>query len=136
MHFESPKSDTKRERYDQNTESCTETKLRAREGNFRYLIQTLLENNLDVNFDLISSYKYKIWMTMKGSLSRLFIHNSFIKSIKNKGSIAIYWERRSSHSKELKFNYIKFWRIQLWTWRSTSFVFFHNPGDIFLLFFL
>lgn len=53
MYFESPKSDTKRESYDQNTEGCAESKLCARECNFPYLIQTLLEDNLDVNFDLI-----------------------------------------------------------------------------------
>jgi hypothetical protein len=90
MHFESPKSDTKRESYDQNTENYAETKLRTHKDNFPYLIQTLLEDNLDKNFDLISSYKYKIWAAMKGSLSCLFIHNSFIKSIKNKGPIAIF----------------------------------------------
>lgn len=48
-HFESSKSDIKRESYNQITDYCVETKF-ARENNYPYSIRTLLETNLNVIF--------------------------------------------------------------------------------------
>jgi len=52
--------------------------------------------------------------------------------IENTRSITILWERRSSPRKNWRPITSRNWRIQIWNWESTSFVFFHDM-DIFFV---